>query len=106
MLEKINFHVFIIAFAIGILYCYLITPTPDVIIKFPTPYNQDIIYKDKTDTCYKYKAEKKECPLDKNKIKAQPINEDFLNLKLLGQSNVIKVDNEIIPENGWGDSVF
>jgi len=49
-------------------------------MKFPSPYNAGkITYKDKDDSCYKYKAEKVSCPLDAGLIKAQPIAEDFVN---------------------------
>lgn len=75
---RINITVFIIAFSIGLFYCYIMTPPPEVILKFPSPYNAGkILYKDKAETCYKYKAEKVPCPLDRNLIKPQPIYEDF-----------------------------
>lgn len=71
---------FFISFAIGILYCYLTTPPPDVVLKFPSPINSGkITYKDRSDECYKYKANKIACPREKNKIKPQPINEFFKN---------------------------
>lgn len=78
MLSKIHPFYFVLSFAAGLLYCYLTNPKPEVILKFPSPYNADqVTYKDKNETCYKYKAEKVECPLDKSLIKAQPISEDF-----------------------------
>lgn len=75
---KINFIVFIIAFGVGIFYCYVTTPPPQVVVKFPTPFNAgSILYKDKADTCYKYSAQDVACPRDKTLIKPQPIFEDF-----------------------------
>lgn len=75
---KINLVVFIISFGIGIFFCYIMTPPPELVYKFPTPYNAgQVMYKDKSDTCYKYKAEKVLCPLDKSLIRPQPIQEDF-----------------------------
>ena len=40
-----------------------------VIYVYPTPDNQNkILYKDKTDNCFKFNAEEVECPDDKTKI--------------------------------------
>jgi hypothetical protein len=57
------------------------TPPPEIILKFPSPYNAGkVTYKDKSNTCYKYRAENVPCTADaKNgiKITPQPILEDF-----------------------------
>lgn len=75
---SINPYYFFISFAIGMLFVYCLSPQPQVVMKFPTPYNAGkITYKDKSDTCYVFDAVKEECPLDKSKIKSQPIMEDF-----------------------------
>jgi len=66
---KINVYYFITSLAIGLLLAYLLTPQPEVIIKYPTPDNAGkIIYKDVNDVCYKYKANEVVCPSDKSKI--------------------------------------
>jgi hypothetical protein len=45
-------------------------------MKFPSPNNAGTItYRDEEENCYKYKAERVECPLDKSLIKPQPIVE-------------------------------
>lgn len=78
VLELIHVGWFIAAFAVGILYVYLKKPEAKIVLKFPTPYNAGkITYKDKSDTCYRYKAEKTSCPLDKSKVVPQPLFEDF-----------------------------
>ena len=78
LFEKIKPLYFFIAFAVGLLACYIVTPPKDVVVKFPSPYNAGkIVYKDKANTCYTYDAEKTSCPLDRNVIKPQPIMEDF-----------------------------
>ena len=75
MLSKIHPLYFIMAFAVGLLFCYLTHPKPDVIVKFPSPYNAgQIVYKDSEDACYKYKADKVSCPLDRSQIKPQPLS--------------------------------
>lgn len=71
---------FFASFAIGMLLVYITTPTPDVVLKFPSPYNAGkITYRDKSNSCYKYKADDVSCPKDKSKILPQPILEDFRN---------------------------
>lgn len=62
------------AFALGILFCYVLSPAPRVVVKFPTPYNAETtLYRDKADTCYKYNAEQVSCPLDRSTIRVQPL---------------------------------
>lgn len=63
---KIRLAIFLICFSVGMLYVYAVTPTKRAIVKYPTPYNAGkIIYKDETDgTCYKYKAEQTDCPVN------------------------------------------
>lgn len=66
---------FFLSFAIGILIVYMMTPPPEIVLKFPSPYNAGkVVYKDKSDACYEYEAEKVECD---GKAKPQPIFEDF-----------------------------
>ena len=79
MLSKVHPFYFFLSFAIGLLYCYVTNPKPEVVVKFPSPYNAGkVLYRDKKDdTCYKYKAEKVVCPINKGLIKSQPIAEDF-----------------------------
>jgi len=71
MLGKyINFPVFLVSLAIGILFVYLFQPELNVIYVYPTPDNQNkILYKDKTYNCFKFNAEQVKCPDEKTKIK-------------------------------------
>ena len=74
----LNLFYFFGAFAVGMFIVYISTPPPQVILKFPSPYNAGkVIYSDKADNCYKYSAQDVACPLDTNLIKPQPILEDF-----------------------------
>lgn len=69
---SIHWPAFLIAFAIGIMYVYLSSEKPTVVIKYPTPYNAGVvIYKDSADTCFVFDAKKVECPA--KGAKAQPI---------------------------------
>lgn len=70
MLNYIQPLPFLISLAIGLLYVYLTTPYPQIVYKYPTPYNAGkITYVDDADVCYKYRVDKTQCPLDKTKIK-------------------------------------
>lgn len=74
MLKYIEPLYFFIALFVGMFLTYILTPIPDIIIKYPTPENAgNIIYKDSADTCYKYKATEVNCPNDKSKIKSMEI---------------------------------
>ena len=69
MLEKINVFYFLLSFAFGILYVYISRPESKVVVKFPSPYNAGrVMYRDKAGSCYKFKAEKKSCPINKESL--------------------------------------
>jgi hypothetical protein len=56
---------FFLGFGLGILYIYISTPKPKIIIKHPTPDNAGkVVYHDKEQNCYKYMAEEIKCPDD------------------------------------------
>ena len=62
--------IFLVSLCIGLAYTYYITPQPQMIIKYPTPFNAGKIkYTDKTGTCYKYKIRSSSCPLNTDLIK-------------------------------------
>ncbi len=70
LLDYIDPLIFLIALCIGLFYTYITTPYPQVIIKYPTPFNAGkITYVDKNNVCYKYHIKKVTCPADKSKIK-------------------------------------
>ena len=65
---------FFTAFAIGLLACYIMTPAPEVIVKFPSPYNAGkIVYNDKAHNCFVYNSTEVECPKDGKGVLPQPI---------------------------------
>ena len=71
MLDFIEPWAFLIALSIGLLYTYLTTPYPQIVYKYPTPYNAGkITYVDDANVCYKYKVQKVDCPSDSSKIKS------------------------------------
>ena len=65
---------FIISLAIGMFFVYISSPEPQILYIYPTPDNVDqILYKDKTDTCYKFTAKEVKCPARASKIMKYPI---------------------------------
>ena len=72
LFKKLNPYAFIIALCLGILYSYLVQPSPVVIVKYPTK-EESPVYKDQAGSCYKYTAEDVPCPLDTKEISEIPI---------------------------------
>lgn len=59
---RLNFSALVISFAIGILYTYLVTPPPRVVVKFPSPYNAGkVLYRDDADACFMFKSDPVAC---------------------------------------------
>lgn len=72
--KYINIYYFVAAFIVGIVYTYLCSKVPDLVIKYPTPENAGLItYKDDAGVCYRYKVVESECPNDPADIKDMPI---------------------------------
>jgi len=70
----INFPLFIISLAIGLLFVYLNEAPKRVIYIYPTPSNVDkFSYKDEAGNCFKYNSNAVKCPTDSNKITEIPI---------------------------------
>ena len=65
---------FIMALGVGLLYTYVTAPPPEIIIKYPTPFNQhDTIYTDKAGVCYKYKVKLSSCPQNNDRIRSRKL---------------------------------
>lgn len=66
----IDLKIFLIALLIGIVMIHLYSPPPQIVYKYPTPYNlEEVTYKDASGTCYKYDMTEIDCPADKKLIK-------------------------------------
>jgi hypothetical protein len=73
-LKYINVKVFLLSLAVGLLFVYLSTPDPTVIVVYPTPDNVDKIkYKDKASNCFRFLANEVICPKNKSDIKTIPL---------------------------------
>ena len=76
MKNFINFPVFLISLAIGLLFVYLTEPPHKVVYVYTTPENVGKIeYRDKADNCFEYIMNNVECPTDKSKIKTIPMQD-------------------------------
>ena len=72
----VDFKVFLLSLAVGLLFVYLSTPSPTVIVVYPTPETVDkLAYEDKAGNCYKFSAQEVECPSDASKIKRIPVQQ-------------------------------
>lgn len=73
---RLNLMAFILAFSGGLLYIYMFTPPPEVVVKFPTPWNAGrVVYREPNDhsSCYVIRATNESCPAEKGRIRPQPI---------------------------------
>lgn len=60
---------FLLAFCIGLFAVYLTTPVPEIYIKYPTPDNaHQLVFQDKSDTCYQYIPTEVTCPSDNSTV--------------------------------------
>jgi len=72
----IDFRLFFISLAFGILLTYLYQPTPTIIYVYPTPENVNkIMYKDRANNCFRFKSTEVKCPSDASQITTVPIQE-------------------------------
>ena len=72
--KYIDFRLFFISLALGLLFVYIYQPTPTIIYVYPTPENiNKLQVKDKTNNCYHFKANEVKCPTDTTQIHTIPL---------------------------------
>ena len=70
----ISLPVFLVSFAIGIFFTYILGPEMKTIYIYPSPENVDkILFKDKADNCFSFNQEEVKCPTDESLISSIPI---------------------------------
>lgn len=73
-MKYINVPIFLISLAIGLFFVYVTMPDTRKIYVYPTPDNIDILqYKDKTNSCFKFKQTEVTCPKNENEIAKIPV---------------------------------
>jgi hypothetical protein len=74
ILNYISLPVFIISFAIGLFFIYILGPEMKTIYVYPSPENVGkILFKDKADNCFAFEQQEVECPADASLISSIPI---------------------------------
>jgi len=74
LLNYISLPAFLISFAIGILFIYIIGPQMKSIYIYPSPENIDkVLFKDKAENCFYFEEEYLECPKDEKLISKIPM---------------------------------
>lgn len=74
ILNYISIPTFLISFAIGLFFVYILGPETKTIYIYPSPENVDkVLFKDKADNCFYFEQEIVECPKNENIISKIPI---------------------------------
>jgi hypothetical protein len=75
MISKyINIQIFIISFAIGLFFVYILGPETKIIYVYPSPSNYTKIqYKDNSDQCFNFTPTETKCPINPFKINTVPV---------------------------------
>jgi len=74
LLHYISLPIFLISFAIGLFFIYILGPEMKTIYIYPSPENVNkVLFKDKADNCFLFEEEVVECPKDKTTIFGIPI---------------------------------
>jgi hypothetical protein len=74
LLNYISIPIFLVSFAIGIFFVYILGPEMKKIYIYPSPENiNKVLFKDKADNCFTFQEEIVECPKDPSLISSIPI---------------------------------
>jgi isoprenylcysteine carboxyl methyltransferase (ICMT) family protein YpbQ len=74
ILNYISLYVFLISFAVGLFFVYILGPETKKIYIYPSEDNiKRMLFKDKADNCFMIEEEEVECPKDASLISTVPI---------------------------------
>jgi hypothetical protein len=72
--KYISLSTFLISFAIGLFFVYILGPEMKTVYIYPSPDNIDkVLFKDIADNCFQFKSVEVSCPADKSLIHDIPI---------------------------------
>jgi hypothetical protein len=74
LLNYISIPVFLVSFAIGLFFVYVLGPEMQKIYIYPSPETVNkVLFKDKANNCFHFQEEVVDCPTDISKISSIPI---------------------------------
>jgi hypothetical protein len=74
LLNYISIPVFLVSFAVGVFFVYILGPEIKTVYIYPTPENVDkILFKDKADNCFRFEEQVVDCPKDESLISNIPM---------------------------------
>ena len=70
----ISLPIFLISFAVGLFFVYVIGPELKTVYVYPSPNNyENTMYKDGANQCFQFKPTEMECPINPFSIKTVPV---------------------------------
>ena len=73
LLNYISLPIFLVSFAVGLFFIYILGPEMKTIYIYPSPENVNkVLFKDKADNCFYFEEEVVECPKDESLISHIP----------------------------------
>jgi len=74
ILNYISIPIFLISFAVGLFFIYILGPEMKTVYIYPSPENVDkVLFKDKAENCFYFEQETIECPNNESLISKIPI---------------------------------
>jgi hypothetical protein len=74
LLNYISIPVFLVSFAIGLFFIYILGPEIKTVFIYPSPENVGkILFKDKADNCFAFQEEIIDCPKNESLISKIPM---------------------------------
>ena len=74
ILDYISIPVFLVSFAIGIFFVYILGPEMKTVFIYPSPENVGkVLFKDKADNCFSFQEKIVDCPKNQYLISKIPM---------------------------------
>ena len=74
ILNYISIPIFLISFAVGLFFIYILGPEMKTVYIYPSPENVDkVLFKDKAENCFYFEEETIECPKNESLISKIPM---------------------------------